>query len=121
MNIYDISERPQHLVERGTSQDWGGVCRLLLFTCCLFELSAFLTVSTVSFLSCKTKGNTNVEGLEDGQVSVPAEGQGDSDVWEETDWCMRRVRTKGSSDVLKVWRVRDWRLKAGVVGVTATQ
>lgn len=71
MNIYDISEKPQHLVERGTSQDWGGVCGLLLFTCCLFELSAFLTVSTVSFLSCKTKGNTNVEGLEDGSGQCP--------------------------------------------------
>lgn len=48
-----------------------GVCGLLLFTCYLFELSAFLTVSTVSFLSFKTKGNTNVEGLGDGSGQCP--------------------------------------------------
>lgn len=47
---------------------------ILLFTFYLFEVSEFVRMNIVSFMSFKTKGNPNVEGLEGGQDWCPCKG-----------------------------------------------
>lgn len=53
-----------------TFQNWE-VYGLLLFTFYLFEVSEFVTMNIVSFMSFETKGNPNVEGLEGMQDWCP--------------------------------------------------
>lgn len=51
---------------------------LLLFTFYLVEVSEFVTMNIVGFMSFKTKGNPDVEGLEGRQDWCPCPGLSDS-------------------------------------------
>lgn len=80
------------------------MCGLLFFTFHLFLLPAFLTMSTVSFISFETKGNPKAWGLEDRQCYVPDWG------WEEVRHLVRR-EASAAPDMLE-WRaaVRFWKV-----------